>query len=1037
MKCLAFAVSLMTCGQGLAANTPPVAYHVRTWCPPDSNTMVAASYSDPDAAQIWAARVVSNALNGTVTAAGTNFTYTPNSGFRGVDRFQYVVNDGSADSGVATALVQVRDTTNRAGNLIILVVNDLLYPNLSNEVERLKTDLTDEGYTSKVQLFGAGTGVSNLWAYLKGEYDNTNQWLTGAILVGNLPKPNSGAYNDLVYWNMTGYQQSGIVKNFNIWISRFSADGSSFGNEVVLLKRALDANHECRKGISRLPQKAYYYNAIAGNAVWGPHLKDVWSSLVCTNEKSSDGHAAVAKFFPARTDLNCAGADAFVGGGDIFQECSHGGWSVYMDASFGCNDLFRMIAQQRSVIATSCDSAYPGGIVNDHILTRGGGCIFAVGGTVTIYFEDYQVATEWYDGASFRALLAQGETWGNAFLKYYIFQGAGGTARGCTMFYGDLSMPVMVTPPNELPVVTSLIANPAMPLPGQPVSFSFTMTDPDAAATNSPYANFKHQVEWFMNGYNSGINDPTFTTNDNAAAWTNQTYVFSTAGVYNVRVEVMDEWKARGWKELTVMVDTPPVASNDTAIVAAGNSVTIAVTTNDSDAEGQALTLDAVTTAPQHGTAVVVGNSVVYTATNSLWGGADSFVYRVKDAYPYYATGSATVTVTVVADIYPPQVARVWAVDNSNVVWVAWSEPVEAGGGNGGAANVANYTLNFGASVTGAVLQADGKTVKLLTSGLLTGLKYILTVNNVRDCAALPNTVAANSRVAFPFVTLTTTVWFDDALPTGATPGNTWIWVTNSPTPFSGTCAHQTVVVTNAIGNHNFTGATQTLTVKTNDILFTYAYPDPSNLTQEIFFMIRYWSNTYTCAYWGADLIAMPNRTCIGPMPPAGQWTCLEVPAWAVGLEGKTVNGMAFSYWSGRVTFDLTGTKHTNTVAATGGIPNNWLSYYFGSTNAANGGANDDYDHDGMRNRDEYLAGTDPKDAASCLRIKSASAGSCGIRLGFDTVPGALYQACWMSNLTDVAGWQSCSNVVGCGGQALVTLTNQTDRGYFQIRMNP
>jgi hypothetical protein len=47
------------------------------------------------------------------------------------------------------------------------------------------------------------------------------------------------------------------------------------------------------------------------------------------------------------------------------------------------------------------------------------------------------------------------------------------------------------------------------------------------------------------------------------------------------------------------------------------------------------------------------------------------------------------------------------------------------------------------------------------------------------------------------------------------------------------------------------------------------------------------------------------------------------------------------------------------------GIPDNWKLHYFNSTNAVNGGATNDWDHDGMHNLDEYIAGTDPTNANS------------------------------------------------------------------------
>src|SRR5262249_50086662 len=58
---------------------------------------------------------------------------------------------------------------------------------------------------------------------------------------------------------------------------------------------------------------------------------------------------------------------------------------------------------------------------------------------------------------------------------------------------------------------------------------------------------------------------------------------------------------------------------------------------------------------------------------------------------------------------------------------------------------------------------------------------------------------------------------------------------------------------------------------------------------------------------WGAD--GTTQRRFMGPLPPAGEWVRLEVPANTVGLGGATVNGMAFTLWGGRATWDYAGVR--------------------------------------------------------------------------------------------------------------------------------
>jgi hypothetical protein len=552
----------------LVTNHPPVADNLSGLCMSGSNTSVLVRYTDIDPSQVFTSRVVRSAAHGSVEVTnlwnGMGLLYTPDAGFTGIDTFSYKVNDGLDDSNEARVRIQVRGLGDRAGNLVVLAVNQSLYPNISNAVERLRTDLIDEGYTSKVIQVSNTASASNLWAALKAEQASTNQWLTGAILIGNLPKPTANSeYSDLVYWNMTRYDTvTKYITSFDIWVSRIYATGLAYGNEVDLILRALDANHACRKGFSRLPHTAYYYNAwnyYAEQDLYGQRLLNAWPSLRATNEISGDGRATSKKFFPGRTDINEAGADALIGGGDFFFESSHGASYCYMNGLFVTDDLFRLLAQQRVVIADSCSVGPYGGIMNCHLFTRGGGCVLSLGKTVELYIGEYDLANNWPGRPEFIGRLGAGETWGDALLWDYCL------SRTAAVWYGDLSLRARAAPSNSVPLMTPVAVSPAMPVAGQPVTFSVSVSDVDGAQTNGSPLGFRAQIEWFVNNYNTGKGTPTFTTNDTGAGWTNFTYTFPSGGVYTVRAEVMDAWQARSWRELSVTV-TNLMATNGTPV---------------------------------------------------------------------------------------------------------------------------------------------------------------------------------------------------------------------------------------------------------------------------------------------------------------------------------------------------------------------------------------------------------------------------------------------------------------------------------------
>src|SRR4029077_8600840 len=66
-----------------------------------------------------------------------------------------------------------------------------------------------------------------------------------------------------------------------------------------------------------------------------------------------------------------------------------------------------------------------------------------------------------------------------------------------------------------------------------------------------------------------------------------------------------------------------------------------------------------------------------------------------------------------------------------------------------------------------------------------------------------------------------------------------------------------------------------------------------------------YW---YHRAFWGQDSIqGWGTRTYMGPLPAAGGWVRLEVPAREVNLAGRTINGMAFTLNNSTAAWDYAG----------------------------------------------------------------------------------------------------------------------------------
>ncbi len=92
----------------------------------------------------------------------------------------------------------------------------------------------------------------------------------------------------------------------------------------------------------------------------------------------------------------------------------------------------------------------------------------------------------------------------------------------------------------------------------------------------------------------------------------------------------------------------PPVANPDTATTAYNTAVTVNVLANDTDANGDTLTITSVSPGDQRTVVINGGTNVTYTP-NSGYSGPDGFTYTISDGNGGLTTGTVSVTVN------PPQ----------------------------------------------------------------------------------------------------------------------------------------------------------------------------------------------------------------------------------------------------------------------------------------------------------------------------------------------------------------------------------------------
>jgi len=96
-----------------------------------------------------------------------------------------------------------------------------------------------------------------------------------------------------------------------------------------------------------------------------------------------------------------------------------------------------------------------------------------------------------------------------------------------------------------------------------------------------------------------------------------------------------------------------PVARDDSATTEQGQAVTLTTLSNDTDADGDTLTITNIQD-PSHGTAVqsADGQSIIYTP-NAGYVGTDTFDYTISDGNGHSVTATETVTINAPANVAP------------------------------------------------------------------------------------------------------------------------------------------------------------------------------------------------------------------------------------------------------------------------------------------------------------------------------------------------------------------------------------------------
>jgi hypothetical protein len=115
-----------------------------------------------------------------------------------------------------------------------------------------------------------------------------------------------------------------------------------------------------------------------------------------------------------------------------------------------------------------------------------------------------------------------------------------------------------------------------------------------------------------------------------------------------------------------------------------------------------------------------------------------------------------------------------------------------------------------------------------------------------------------------------------------------------------------------------------------------------------------------------------------------------------------------------------------------------WATRFFGSSGSPNAAANADPDHDGMSNYQEYLAGTNPTNATSVLRILALSVSQTQTTVGWLSVSNGSYV---VESASDPSGpWTSAGQPIAGSAadttQASVSRASSDSKQFYRIRVS-
>ncbi|HGY57155.1 MAG TPA: tandem-95 repeat protein [Caldithrix abyssi] len=526
---------------------------------PDGNPLTVDSVTDPP--------------NGTAVNNGSDVTYTPDAGYTGTDQFDYVVSDGQGGLDTATVTVTVLQP-----NQAPTAVND--------------TATTDEDTQTNIDVLANDSDPEGDALTITSVSDPPNGTAsTDGSTVTYTPDTNFNGADSLTYIISDGNGGSDTAQ-VNITVNPVN-------DAPVAVNDTADTQEDTPVNISVLANDS---------DVDGDALSVSGTTQGSNGSVSTDG--TTVTYTP---DADYNGSDSF----DYYISDGNGGKdtatvtvniSAVNDAPVAVNDTVATdedTAVEISVLSN--DSDVDGDALSVSSVTQGTNGSVSTNGTTVTYTPDAN-----YNGSDN--------------FDYVVSDGNGGTDTA-TVFVTVNAMndaPTAVDDTSatdeETSVSINVISNDS-DVDGDAVSVSAVFTPASGSAVDN------------------GDGTVTYTPNQDFFGADSFQYSISDGNggldTAMVRVTVNN-------------INDRPTAVNDDATTSEDTPVTINVLANDSDVDGDALTVSDVTQ-PANGTVTNNGTDVTYTP-NSGYNGSDSFDYVASDGNGGLDTATVSVTISSVND---------------------------------------------------------------------------------------------------------------------------------------------------------------------------------------------------------------------------------------------------------------------------------------------------------------------------------------------------------------------------------------------------